>query len=121
MRRSLSRLILEGREMKLAETVMPRTGGFFAQALVTSCLLATLVAGGGLTVCAQAPADEKNTAPPSPHVQAPQFSPAPVDLKSLPRNLFQDQKYFWTTPFHMTDADLHVVVPLAFAGAALIA
>src|SRR5436190_16678210 len=24
----------------------------------------------------------------------------PPDLKSLPRNLFQDQKSFWLTPFH---------------------
>ena len=107
--------------MRLAETVMPRMGSFFARALMTSCLLTALVAGGSLTVRAQTAADDKNTPPPSPPLQSPQFSPTPIDLKSLPRNLFQDQKYFWTTPFHMTDADLHVVVPLAFAGAALIA
>lgn len=28
-------------------------------------------------------------------------SPPPVDLKSLPKNLFLDQKQLWTTPFHM--------------------
>jgi hypothetical protein len=107
--------------MRLAETVMPRMGGFFARALMTSYLLTALLAAGSLTLGAQTPADDKNTSPPSPQAHSPQFSPAPVDLKSLPRNLFQDQKNFWTTPFHMTDADLHLVVPLAFAGAALIA
>jgi membrane-associated phospholipid phosphatase len=45
----------------------------------------------------------------------------PVDLKSLPRNLFVDQEKFWTAPFHMTAADLHWAVPAAFAAAALIA
>ena len=105
--------------MRLAET-MPRMGSFLARALATSCLLAALVVGGSLIVCAQTPADDKN-APPPPAPQSPQLSPEPSDLKSLPRNLFQDQKSFWTTPFHMTDSDLHLVVPLAFAGAALIA
>ena len=46
---------------------------------------------------------------------------APVDLKSLPRNIFADQKNFVSAPFHMTDSDLHWAIPLAFAGAALIA
>ncbi|MFZ0418118.1 MAG: capsule assembly Wzi family protein [Candidatus Sulfotelmatobacter sp.] len=45
----------------------------------------------------------------------------PVDLKSLPRNLFVDQKNFWSAPFHMSTADLQWAVPLAFAGAALVA
>jgi membrane-associated phospholipid phosphatase len=71
----------------------------------------------------QAPADgNKPSTPPSKQEkQSPDFSPAPLDLKSLPRNLFQDQKNFWLTPFHMNTADLHWAVPLAFAGAALVA
>ncbi len=49
------------------------------------------------------------------------FSLPPVDLKSLPHNLFQDQKSFWTTPLHMSVRQWQWSVPLAFAGAALLA
>ena len=66
-------LIFEGQEMKSSETMMPTMGSFFARALATSCLLTALIAGGNLTVRAQAPADEKD-APPSPHAQSPQLS-----------------------------------------------
>jgi membrane-associated phospholipid phosphatase len=45
----------------------------------------------------------------------------PVDLKSLPRNLFVDQKNFWTTPFRMTVSQWQWTVPIAFIGAGLIA
>src|SRR5207244_3006757 len=40
-----------------------------------------------------------------------------VDLMSLPRNLFQDQKQLWTTPFHMTTAEWQWTVPIAFVAA----
>ena len=85
-------------------------------------LLAALVLCS-LSAWAQSPADEKSAPAPSPkpQVQSSQFSLPPVDLKSLPRNIFLDQKNFWSTPFHMTDADLQWTVPLAFAGAALVA
>jgi hypothetical protein len=85
-------------------------------------LLAALVLCG-LSAYAQTPADEKGAPAPSPkpQVQSSQFSLPPVDLKSLPRNIFLDQKNFWSTPFHMTNADLQWTVPLAFAGAALVA
>jgi Capsule assembly protein Wzi/PAP2 superfamily len=77
----------------------------------------------GLNACAQTPSDETRAPAPSPkpQVQSSQFSLPPVDLKSLPRNIFLDQKNFWSTPFRMTDADLQWTVPLAFAGAALVA
>jgi membrane-associated phospholipid phosphatase len=42
-------------------------------------------------------------------------------LKSLPRNIFLDQKDFWSTPFHMTQRQWRWTVPLAFAGAGLLA
>ena len=44
----------------------------------------------------------------------------PPQLKSLPRNLFQDQKNFWLTPFHMTKQQWRWTVPLAFVGAAML-
>jgi hypothetical protein len=102
---------------------MPETDGCHARAPLTSWLLTALVIGCSLMACAQTPADEKsNPAPsPKPEVQSPEFSPEPVRLKSLPHNLFQDQKNFWSTPLHMTETDLQWTVPLAFAGAALVA
>jgi hypothetical protein len=112
--------------MKFTETVgkTPETGGWrcgrswLPLVIVFGCLTA-----GCLIARAQTPADEANTPAPSPNPQAksPEFSLAPVDLKSLPRNVFQDQKKFWLTPFHMTEAEWEVTVPLAFAGAALVA
>jgi membrane-associated phospholipid phosphatase len=45
----------------------------------------------------------------------------PVPLKSLPNNIFTDQKNFWTTPFHMTQSQWQWVAPLAFVGASLLA
>ena len=91
--------------------------------LVLGCLTAGCLTAGCLIARAQTPADEINAPAPSPNppVKSPEFSLAPVDLKSPPRNLFQDQKNFWLTPFHMTEAEWQVTVPLAFAGAALVA
>ena len=113
--------------MKLAELALvfyiPRRGGFCTKAVVRLWLLAALIAGCSLIMRAQTPAAENDTpaSASKPQAQPVVFSPGPVQIKSLPKNLFLDQKNFWTTPFHMTDADLHLVVPLAFAGAALIA
>ncbi len=88
----------------------------------TSCILGLLLCGC-LLAGAQDPLSEKPAAtpPPTPGVQAAQLELPPVDLKSLPRNLFQDQKNFWSAPFRMSTADLQWAVPLAFAGAALVA
>jgi membrane-associated phospholipid phosphatase len=87
------------------------------------CLTSVFWMGTCQIACAQTPADQKNNPDSSskPAVKPANSTFEPVDLKSLPRNLFVDQKNFWTTPFHMTDADLHWIVPIAFAGAALIA
>ncbi|MGA8439295.1 MAG: capsule assembly Wzi family protein [Candidatus Sulfotelmatobacter sp.] len=100
-----------------------KTGFCPTRALLSLWLLSALFVGGSRVTYAQTPGDEKPAAPaPSPNTaKRPPISPTPVDLKSLPRNLFQDQKNFWTTPFHMNDADLHWTIPLAFAGAALVA
>jgi hypothetical protein len=120
--------------MKFSEAVggKPRTGGqhsqhsrksWFVMAMISAGLVVTCLTANCVIACAQTTDDQKDyPAPfPTPH---PQITGAPlpaVDLKSLPRNLFVDQKNFWTAPFHMTDADLHWAVPLAFAGAALVA
>jgi membrane-associated phospholipid phosphatase len=111
--------------MKFAKTsVTTSEGGTSrAQAPVTSWLVAALVVGCSLTACAQTPADEKNIPAPSPtsEVPSPEFSPDPLRLKSLPHNLFLDQKNFWSTPFHMTKTEWRWTVPLAFVGAGLLA
>jgi len=110
--------------MRFAKTAMApsESRGCRTKATVLSWLLTALVVGSSWVACAQTPADQQNTpTPPPPQVKYPQTPLPPVDLKSLPRNLFQDQKNLWTSPFHMNDADLHLIVPLAFAGAALVA
>ena len=81
-------------------------------------VLGSLTAGFS-SASAQTPAEERSVPAPSP--KPPDFSLPPVDLKSLPRNLLMDQKNLWLTPFHMTTADLHWLVPLGIAGAALVA
>ena len=111
--------------MQFAETLSntAEAGSHRVKTLVTSWLLAALVVGCSLTACAQAPADHKNAPAPSPKSEtpSPEFSPGPIHLKSLPRNLFQDQKSFWLTPLHMTKPQWRFTVPLTFAGAGLLA
>jgi hypothetical protein len=86
-------------------------------------LLLAQVAGFAVISCAQMPANEKNSSVPSPKPkeQSADVSLPPVDLKSLPRNLFSDQTRFWSTPFHMTQSEWQWTVPLAFVGAGLLA
>lgn len=69
------------------------------------------------------PDGNSSAAPPTPSspTQPLTIDLPPLNLKSLPRNLFQDQKQFWTTPFHMTQTQWQWTVPLAFVGAGLLA
>jgi membrane-associated phospholipid phosphatase len=100
----------------------PATGRHLLENLVVALLLALLVIGCSLSACAQTPAGASPPAPPpKPDGQAPESSPDAASLRSLPRNLFLDQKSFWSTPFHMTKAEWRWTVPLAFAGAGLLA
>ncbi|MFZ1930210.1 MAG: capsule assembly Wzi family protein [Candidatus Sulfotelmatobacter sp.] len=101
----------------------PPRSSWLSAALALGCLTASYLTAGGLVARAQTAGDEKQ-APAS--AQNPAAKPLelqlkPVDLKSLPRNLFVDQKNFWTTPFHMTTAELQWTVPLAFVGAGMLA
>jgi membrane-associated phospholipid phosphatase len=124
----------EGRKMKFSEAVggKPRTGGqrsqhsrkfWFVMAMISAGLVVTCLTANCVNARAQT-TDEQKDHPspfPTPH---PQITGAPlpaVDLKSLPRNLFVDQKNFWTTPFHMTTTKWQWTVPLAFVGAGLLA
>src|SRR5581483_818669 len=90
--------------------------------LVSRSLVAGSLVVGCLSVSAQTPPDNPN-APKMPQKlgNSYDFSSSPVDLRSLPRNLFTDQRTFWTTPFHMTAHPWQWTVPLAFVGAGLLA
>lgn len=90
---------------------------------VRSLSLLAMVVSWSLMMWAQTPGDDKSGPSPPANVEAqdPGLSTEPVHLKSLPRNLFRDQKSFWTTPFHMTKKEWQWTVPLAFVGAGLLA
>lgn len=87
--------------------------------LICRSLVAGSLVVGCLTASAQRPPNAPS--PPQKPENSYEFSPPPVDLKSLPRNLFTDQKAFWSTPFRMTAAQWQWTVPLAFVGAGLLA
>jgi len=68
--------------------------------------LIALLVGLSANIRAQTPEPSTDTpAEASKTAQTSQFSLPPVDLKSLPKNLFIDQKNFWTAPLHMTETE----------------
>src|SRR6267154_249024 len=93
------------------------------ESVMILCCIAALGIGGCLTIEAQTAAEEKKNSSvyPKPGEGSLDFSLPPVSLRSLPRNLFVDQKNFWTTPFHMTPVQWQWTVPIAFVGAGLLA
>jgi len=74
--------------------------------------------------CAQtpteAPSPAKKTDSQSGPSQLGQFSVPPVDIKSLPKNLFIDQKDFWTAPLHFSHKQWEWTVPSLLVGGLLI-
>jgi hypothetical protein len=119
--------------MKFAEAVRrkPQTGTCAGKILGISRFLAILIfaflAVDYLTAAAsmaraQTPGDQQTTPASSKKdaTKLPDTQP-PVDLKSLPRNLFVDQKKIWTAPFHMSTKEWQWTVPLAFVGAGMLA
>ncbi len=111
--------------MKVAESVVsrPTAGGRRTRTAAKFCLLALLIVGCGVTATSQTPTTEKDVPSPSPQTSAQLYDlvPTPIPLKSLPRNLFVDQKNFWTGPLHMNEGQWQLAVPLVLAGAGLIA
>ncbi len=101
----------------------PKAGAHRFKAVFRAWLLAAMIASGSLIVLAQTPAAEKDTpaSTPTPQAQPVVFSPGPVDIKSLPKNLFLDQKNFWLAPLHMSEKQWELAVPLVIAGGALVA
>jgi len=111
--------------MKSVETAFPappKIAGSRLKNSVASSLLAALVVGGSMLVCAQEPSKDEAPAPSSQAQAVPKaFSPGPVDIKSLPKNLFLDQKNFFTAPFHMNEKQWDWALPAVLVGAAFIA
>src|SRR5579872_3008032 len=90
--------------------------------LVCCSLVAGSLVVGCLSISAQtAPSNQQAPNTPQNQGNSFEFSGPAVDLKVLPRNLFTDQRAFWTTPFHMTTRQWQWTVPVAFVGAGLLA
>jgi membrane-associated phospholipid phosphatase len=106
--------------MRFAKTVFnasPETAGAWSKNLVASWLLAVLIVGWSVFAGAQEPSKDQTPAASSPaNAGAKQFSPGPVDLKSLPKNLFLDQKQFWTAPIHMSEKQWEWAIPSVLVG-----
>ena len=97
-------LLSRGPGMLFAETGIGRAEKrqYRAKALTTRALIVLLVAFAG-NIYAQTPkASNDSSAETSKVDQTSHFSLPPVDLKSLPKNLFMDQEHFWTAPLHMS-------------------
>jgi hypothetical protein len=110
--------------MKFPETAMdmPEKGRSRTKAFRASWVLMVLFVAFGGDTFAQTTEDSRQTSSETPKAsQTPLFSLPPVDLKSLPKNLFVDQKNFWTAPFHMTQKQWEWAVPAVVVGGALIA
>jgi membrane-associated phospholipid phosphatase len=115
----------EEMRMKFAETAFhtpPETAASCIRNLVQSWLLAALVVGFSMLACGQEPSKDETPAPSSPpQMGFKALSRGPVDIKSLPKNLFLDQKNFFTAPFHMNEKQLEWALPAVLVGASLIA
>jgi Capsule assembly protein Wzi/PAP2 superfamily len=86
-----------------------------------SRIIMMLMVGCSLAASAQTPSDQRSTPAALPKPEPVQLSLPPVDLKSLPRNIFKDQKNLVTRPFHLSVTQWEWTVPLAFTGAILLA
>lgn len=94
-------------------------GGRFRPHGFVAFWIFVLLLGCNLAAWAQPPGNETNSSLPRPTTEDTSLDSErpPINLKTLPRNLFQDQKDFWLTPFHMTKREWQWTVPLTFAGA----
>ena len=84
-------------------------------------LAAALVTGYSIFGYAQEPAEDSAPAQSSPLAASREPSRGPVDVKSLPKNLFLDQKNLFTAPFHMKGKQSEWVLPAILVGGALLA
>lgn len=85
--------------------------------LISLLAFCSLVASGQTTP--EGP-DSTPQAPLPQNTQVSVFSPRPVNLKSLPKNLVLDQKDFWTAPLHMSEKQWDWALPSVLVGGLLI-
>jgi hypothetical protein len=111
--------------MKFHQTAFhapPKTEGCRLKTLVASTVLVLLIVVSSPFGWAQTPSQDQVPAPSSQQTaDAQELSPGPVDIKSLPKNLFLDQKNLFTAPLRMTEKQWEWVVPGLLVGAGLIA
>jgi len=91
--------------MKFGEVAVltPETRRHLARLLGPRVIILILFAFGGQTLAQMPEASTDSSAVTSkPAEVRPLLQPPPVDIKSLPKNLFVDQKNFWTAPLHMS-------------------
>jgi hypothetical protein len=88
--------------------------------IVTIWLLAASSGVAYAQTSPEAPSPDTNTPSQSAPSQSIQFSSSPVDIKSLPKNLFLDQKDFWTAPLHFSHKQWEWTVPSLVVGGLLI-
>jgi membrane-associated phospholipid phosphatase len=88
---------------------------------VSFLLLFTILASCSLLSAAQT-IDDGNTPASKPQVEqsATPYTPGPVDIKSLPKNLLIDQKDFWTAPLHFSEKQWDWALPSVILGGLLI-
>jgi len=91
--------------MKFGEVAVcgPKKRQQLATVFRSRVLILVLVALGG-RVLGQMPeaSNDSSTVTPKPEEARRLLSPPPVDIKSLPKNLFVDQENLWTGPLHMS-------------------
>lgn len=99
--------------MKGCEVVVdsPKMRPEFAKRLIALPFVLIFVLGASLTLSAQATDPSHDSATENQDSADPSIPP--VVLKSLPRNLFIDQKNLVTAPFHLTYSHWQWTVPLA--------
>lgn len=91
------------------------------KSVVKALLLGVCLANNAF-VSGQAASEKNGTpTPQNPEAHTSFLTPGPVDIKSLPKNLFVDQVDFWTAPGHMGEKQWEWAVPAILAGAGLIA
>lgn len=91
--------------------------------LSRSLILAVLASCSAVAysqMATQTPSPDKGSSSQTAPSQTQAFSPPKVDIKSLPKNLFIDQKDFWTAPFHFSGKQWEWVVPSLALGGLLI-
>lgn len=98
-----------------------RAGVCCASSFGTTLLLMTLVTSCSLLSAAQTTDDTHAPAPASEQkTTVLVFSAEPVTVKSLPKNLFRDQKDFWTAPLHFSEKQRDWALPSILVGGLLI-